>query len=207
MAILTTRPPFVAADPKRPETGGASAGIDTGIEYTYLEDERKQGVSEKDARSGPIGMGFRVPMIIASPWTRGGWVNSQLFDHTSTLMFLEHFVQHKYGKPVKEENISTWRRAISGDLTSAFRSSPEKDRALDYLDRDKFVLSIQEARDKEIPSNYKKLDAVEIKEFNRDPSSFSLRLPSGTWDSTLLRAALRAICRRSARCRMAANSN
>ena len=162
-------PSFVAADPRRPETGGASAGIDTGIEYTYLEDERKQGVAEKDARSGPIGMGFRVPMIIASPWTRGGWVNSQLFDHTSTLMFLEHFVQRKYGKPVKEENISTWRRAIAGDLTSAFRSSPEKDRALDYLDRDKFVLSIQEARDKEIPSNYRKLDAVQIKEFNRNP--------------------------------------
>jgi phospholipase C len=164
-------PSFVAADPKRPETGGASAGIDTGIEYTYLEDERKQGVSEKDARSGPIGMGFRVPMIIASPWTRGGWVNSQLFDHTSTLMFLEHFVQHKYGKPVKEENISTWRRAIAGDLTSVFRSSQEKDRALDYLDRDKFVLSIQKARDKEIPSNYRKLDAAQIKEFNGNPTS------------------------------------
>jgi phospholipase C len=164
-------PSFVAADPKRPETGGASTGIDTGIEYTYREDERKQGVSEKDARSGPIGMGFRVPMIIASPWTRGGWVNSQLFDHTSTLMFLEHFVQRKYDKPVREENISTWRRAIAGDLTSVFRSSQEKDRALDYLDRDKFVLSIQKARDKEIPSNYRKLDAAQIKEFNGNPAS------------------------------------
>jgi phospholipase C len=164
-------PSFVAADPKRPETGGASAGIDTGIEYTYLEDERKQGVSEKDARSGPIGMGFRVPMIIASPWTRGGWVNSQLFDHTSTLMFLEHFVQQKYGKPVREENISAWRRAIAGDLTSVFRSSQEKGRALDYLDRDKFVLSIQKARDKEIPSDYRKLDAAQIKVFNGNPAS------------------------------------
>jgi phospholipase C len=162
-------PSFVAADPRRPETGRASTGIDTGIEYTYLEDERKQGVSEKDARSGPIGMGFRVPMIIASPWSRGGWVNSQLFDHTSTLMFLEHFVQHKYGKPVKEENISTWRRAIAGDLTSAFRSSPEKNHTLEYLNRDKFVLGIQKARDKEIPSNYRKLDAAQIKEFNRNP--------------------------------------
>ncbi len=162
-------PSFVAADPKRLETGGASTGIDTGIEYTYLEDELKQGVSEKDARSGPIGMGFRVPMIIASPWTRGGWVNSQLFDHTSTLMFLEHFVQHKYGKPVKEENISSWRRAVAGDLSSAFRSSQERDHALNYLDRDKFVLSIQRARDKEIPSNFRNLDAAQIKEFNRNP--------------------------------------
>jgi hypothetical protein len=109
-------PSFVAADPKRPETGGASAGIDTAIEYTYVEDELKQGVSEKEARSGPIGMGFRVPMIIASPWSRGGFVNSQLFDHTSTLMFLEQFVQHKYGKTVKEENI---RHGISAAVGSA----------------------------------------------------------------------------------------
>jgi phospholipase C len=50
-------PSFVAADPKRPETGGASEGIDTGLDYTYMEDELRQGVSEKDARSGPIGMG------------------------------------------------------------------------------------------------------------------------------------------------------
>jgi phospholipase C len=162
-------PSFVAADPKRPETGGASAGIDTAIEYTYVEDELKQGVAEKQARSGPIGMGFRVPMIIASPWSRGGWVNSQLFDHTSTLMFLEHFVQHKYGKTVQEENISSWRRAISGDLTSVFRPSSAKEPALDFLNRDKFVVSIQEARSKEIPSNYRKLDAAQIEEINHDP--------------------------------------
>ena len=120
-------PSFAAADPKRPETGGASAGIDTGLEYTYKEDELRQGVAEKEARSGPIGMGFRVPMIIASPWSRGGWVNSQLFDHTSTLMFLERFVESKFGKTVREENISAWRRAISGDLTSVFRPYDPKE--------------------------------------------------------------------------------
>jgi phospholipase C len=162
-------PSFVAADPKRPETGGASAGIDTAIEYTYVEDELKQGVAEKDARSGPIGMGFRVPMIIASPWSRGGWVNSQLFDHTSTLMFLEHFVQTKYGKTVKEENISSWRRAISGDLTSVFRPSSAKEPAIGFLNRDKFVVSIQQARYKEIPSNYRKLDGAQIEEINHNP--------------------------------------
>ncbi|MGH9342800.1 MAG: alkaline phosphatase family protein, partial [Terriglobia bacterium] len=113
---------FGAADPKRPQTGGASAGIDTGLEYTYVQDELRQGVAEKQARSGPIGMGFRVPMIVASPWSRGGWVNSQLFDHTSTLMFLEQFARRKYGKNVTEENISSWRRAISGNLTSIFRT-------------------------------------------------------------------------------------
>ena len=60
---------------------------------------------------------YRVPMIVASPWSRGGWVNSQVFDHTSTLMFLEDFVQKKYGKTVKEENsLSAWRRTVCGDL-------------------------------------------------------------------------------------------
>jgi len=164
-------PSFVAADPKRPMTGRASAGIDTGLEYTYVEDELRQGVSKEDARSGPIGMGFRVPTIVASPWSRGGWVNSQLFDHTSTLMFLEGFVQTKFGKKVKEENISAWRRSISGDLTSCFRPQDDKESKLDYLDRDKFVVSIQQARYKEVPSNYKQLNAAQIEEINRNPRS------------------------------------
>jgi phospholipase C len=161
-------PSFVAADPKRPETGGASAGIDTGIEYSYAADELAQGVGENEARSGPIGMGFRVPTIIASPWSRGGWVNSQLFDHTSTLMFLEGFVQQKFGKKVREENISAWRRAISGDLTSCFRPHDAKEPKLEYLNRNKFVVSIQKARYKEIPSNYKRLTAAEIGEINEN---------------------------------------
>ncbi len=160
-------PSFVAADPKRPETGGASTGIDTGLEYTYKEDELKQGVAEKEARSGPVGMGFRVPMIIASPWSRGGWVNSQLFDHTSTLMFLERFVDGKYGKRVREENISAWRRAISGDLTSVFRPYDPKVSALDFLNRDKFVVSIEKTRFKELPSNYRKLTAEQVEQINR----------------------------------------
>jgi phospholipase C len=159
-------PSFVAADPKRPDTGGASPGIDTGLEYTYVQDELDQGVSKEDARSGPIGMGFRVPTIVASPWSRGGWVNSQLFDHTSTLMFLENFVQNKFGKQVREENISAWRRAISGDLTSCFRAHGGDEPKLDFLNRDKFVVGIQQARYKEVPSNYKVLSSSQIAEIN-----------------------------------------
>src|SRR6202522_4032550 len=163
-------PSFVAADPKRAETGGASAGIDTGLEYSYKEDELRQGVAENEARSGPMGMGFRVPMIIASPWSRGGWVNSQLFDHTSTLMFLESFVESKLGKTVREENISAWRRTISGDLTSAFRPYDPKEPDLDFLVRDKFVVSIEKARFKEPPSNYRKLTAEQIEQINSAPA-------------------------------------
>jgi phospholipase C len=159
-------PSFAAADPKRPETGGASAGLDTGIEYTYAEDELRQNVNPQDARTGPIGMGFRIPTIVASPWSRGGWVNSQLFDHSSTLMFLEDFVAHKTGKQVTEENISGWRRAISGDLTSCFRAHDGKEAKLDYLDRDRFVIGIREAKDKEVPSNYINLSGAQIADIN-----------------------------------------
>jgi len=66
-------------------------------------------------RGLPIGGGFRVPAIIISPWTVGGWVASEAFDHTSALQFLERFTG------VEEPNISDWRRATFGDLTSAFR--------------------------------------------------------------------------------------
>jgi len=70
----------------------------------------------------PIGGGFRVPCIIVSPWTAGGWVCSQPFDHTSVLQFLEKFTG------VAEPNISDWRRKTFGDLTSAFRFEEEKAR-------------------------------------------------------------------------------
>jgi len=62
----------------------------------------------------PVGLGPRVPMTVISPWSRGGWIDSQVFDHTSVLRFLELWTG------VKEPNISAWRRAICGDLTSAF---------------------------------------------------------------------------------------
>jgi phospholipase C len=64
--------------------------------------------------TGPIGLGFRVPMLIISPFTRGGFVSSDLFDHTSVLRFLETL----FGAEVP--NLSAWRRAAVGDMTSAF---------------------------------------------------------------------------------------
>jgi phospholipase C len=60
------------------------------------------------------GLGPRVPLLVMSPWSKGGWVNSQVFDHTSVLRFLER----RFG--VMEPNIGAWRRAVCGDLTSCF---------------------------------------------------------------------------------------
>ncbi|MEU6411885.1 phosphocholine-specific phospholipase C [Microbispora sp. NPDC046933] len=62
----------------------------------------------------PIGLGIRVPMIVVSPWTIGGHVCSQIFDHSSTVRFLETWLG------VRFPDISAWRRTVSGDLTSAF---------------------------------------------------------------------------------------
>ncbi len=62
----------------------------------------------------PYGLGPRVPMTIVSPWTKGGFVCSQVFDHTSVIRFIET----RFG--VQEPNITQWRRAVCGDLTTAF---------------------------------------------------------------------------------------
>ena len=39
--------------------------------------------------NGPVGLGFRVPCMVISPFSRGGYVCSQRFDHTSLLRFIE----------------------------------------------------------------------------------------------------------------------
>jgi len=64
--------------------------------------------------TGPIGLGTRVSLIAISPWSKGGYVNSEVFDHTSVIQFIEK----RFG--VVENNISPWRRAVTGDLTSVF---------------------------------------------------------------------------------------
>jgi phospholipase C len=85
----------------------------TADEFLTVDDARAAAVGAGDWR-GPIGLGFRVPMIIVSPWTRGGFVSSDVFDHTSTLLFIEK----RFG--VEVPNLSRWRRDTVGDLTSAF---------------------------------------------------------------------------------------
>ncbi|WP_321818814.1 MULTISPECIES: phosphocholine-specific phospholipase C [unclassified Paraburkholderia] len=62
----------------------------------------------------PIGLGFRVPMTVVSPWSKGGYVCSEVFDHTSVIQFIEKRFR------LRCPNISPWRRSVCGDLTSAF---------------------------------------------------------------------------------------
>ncbi|WP_333775786.1 phosphocholine-specific phospholipase C [Streptomyces sp. IBSBF 3136] len=94
--------------------------------------------------AGPYGLGQRVPMLVVSPWSKGGYVCSETLDHTSII----RFVERRFG--VQEPNISPWRRAICGDLTTAFDFSrkdtapvtlpstagyqpPDRDRHPDYV--------------------------------------------------------------------------
>ncbi|WNO53760.1 phosphocholine-specific phospholipase C [Stakelama saccharophila] len=81
--------------------------------------DRAMGLSTVDTRGEiydgqAVGLGVRVPLIVVSPWSRGGWVNSQVHDHTSVIRFLER----RFG--VHEPNITPWRRAVTGDMTSMF---------------------------------------------------------------------------------------
>jgi phospholipase C len=73
--------------------------------------------------TGPIGLGVRVPLLAISPWSKGGYVNSQVFDHTSVIQFIEK----RFG--VRENNLTPWRRAVAGDLTSVFNFKNPNDAA------------------------------------------------------------------------------
>ncbi|NGM60615.1 phospholipase C, phosphocholine-specific [Sphingobacterium sp. SGG-5] len=155
-------PPFSIPDNNKPETGKCSVGIETEVEHVRLKHELQHGVPKKQAREAPIGLGFRVPMLIASPWSRGGKVCSQVFDHTSTLQFLETFINKKYKKNIHLDNISTWRRTICGDLTSAFAPFNPKNEKLPFLDRNQVVETIYNAKFKEEPGNFKAINDTEI---------------------------------------------
>jgi phospholipase C len=68
--------------------------------------------SSANGIAGPTGLGVRVPMIVVSPFSVGGWVCSDVFDHTSQLQFLRTL----FG--VNPPNVSSWRRSTVGDLTT-----------------------------------------------------------------------------------------
>lgn len=168
-------PPFVPPDPDQPHSGKTSTDMNTRAEFIRLEQELGQGIPRREARGGPIGLGFRVPMIIASPWSRGGKVCSEVLDHTSCLQFLEKFLHRKYGKEIREENITPWRRTVCGDLSSAFTTYQEgADNALPFLAKDTFIEQIYNARFKDEPSGFRKLSAEDIEAIVRDPAGSAL---------------------------------
>ncbi|ATY31025.1 phosphocholine-specific phospholipase C [Sphingomonas psychrotolerans] len=101
-------------DPAAPDGIAGASTVSTAGEYHDVPSAADAAVDLPEFRGRPYGLGPRVPLYVISPWSRGGWVNSQIFDHSSVIRFLEQ----RFG--VKEPNISPWRRVVCGDLTSAF---------------------------------------------------------------------------------------
>ena len=181
-------PPFVAPNPNDMATGKVSSGVDLTGEYVTIEEEMRAGFKKQNSRTSPVGLGYRVPLIIASPWSRGGWVNSEVCDITSTIQFLEKFLSQKTGKKIEEPNISSWRRVVSGDLTSAFRSyGGEKTGMPDMLDRNKHIQDVYNARFKALPDNYRAFTAGEAKELASKPQSILPAQEPGTKPSNALK--------------------
>ncbi len=162
-------PPFVPPDPARPDSGKASAGIDTAVEHVNWQQEWIAGAERRQRTTpqGPIGLGFRVPMVVASPWSRGGWVNSQVFDLTSPIQFLEHLFSHKTGKKIVCENVTSFRRAVCGDMTSIFRPwRGEKVTLPTPVERRTHLEAIHRAQFKDLPSGFHPLSADEVAALN-----------------------------------------
>jgi len=93
---------------------------------------------DPDHPSGPYGLGVRVPMIVVSPWSKGGYVCSEVFDHTSLIRFLERrFAPHH--PDLIETNITQWRRTVCGDLTSAFDFSNSRAAPVELPDTSSYM--------------------------------------------------------------------
>jgi phospholipase C len=110
-------PPSV---PATPANGASTVSIENEIVTTSIP-------------NGPIGLAQRVPFIAISPWSKGGYVNSQVFDHTSVIQFIEK----RFG--VFERNITPWRRAVAGDLTSVFNFATPNDGPVNLPSTDRYL--------------------------------------------------------------------
>jgi len=154
-------PPFVAPNPEDPDTGLVSKSLDIKAEYIS---------KNQSERESPVGLGYRVPMVVVSPWTRGGYVNSQVFDHTSSIQFLEHFLSHKTGQQIYEDNINAWRRSLCGDLSSVFRPyHGEPTPFPESIDQEPFIESIHQAKFAKTPDNFINLPQTTIEEILKNP--------------------------------------
>lgn len=179
-------PPFVIP-------GGVTDGkVSEGIQCDSDWDQKTQW---------PIGLGYRVPCIVASPWSKGGYVNSEIYDHTSTLMFLEKILRNKTGKSIHCANISSWRRTICGDLTSVFRPyNGELFKLPEFLKREQVIESIQNAQNKPKQLVPHPLTHEEIKRINnttvlRQRESSLFLQESGTRPACALPYRLHADCK------------
>ena len=156
-----------------------------GLSSVPVDDERHPVTGEA------YGLGMRVPMLVISPWSKGGWVCSETFDHTSILRFLEK----RFG--VRADNVTEWRRTVCGDLTSAFdfahpKAQPPKALASIKVEKalpDKATFSAYKAEVNKRPRPTVPLDppaiAVEAGQRPSRPLAYRLRVESELKGDTL----------------------
>jgi len=115
----------------------------------YFSDPGRKHLHPQDTASGairPFGLGARVPMYVVSPWSRGGWVNSEVFDHSSVGRFLEK----RFRLTIRA--ISPWHRTVCGDLTSAFDFTSPNEVSFPALPRVDAAMDLAKARRLPLPT-------------------------------------------------------
>lgn len=118
------------APPSYRPDGSVAGKATLKLDGEYFDDHEDKYTSRDDNTTGPTrpwGLGPRVPMYVVSPWSRGGWVSSEVFDHTSVGQFLEK----RFGVTIP--GISPWHRSVCGDLTSCFDFTQGNDAAFPAL--------------------------------------------------------------------------
>jgi phospholipase C len=122
--------------PPTPALPGKSTVSVAGEVHDYVH---PQNVDKYHIDHLPYGLGPRVPMLAISPWSKGGFVCSEVFDHTSVIRFIER----RFG--VSEPNITPWRRAVCGDLTSAFDFSTPSAATVSLPDTSRYIDLVNES--------------------------------------------------------------
>jgi Phosphoesterase family/NHL repeat len=112
--------------------------------FDHVPPTPPSGTRDEFVDGEPIGLGFRVPCTLISPWTAGGHVYPAVLDHTSLIRIIEK----RFG--VREPNISAYRRETCGDFTGALRFSgppagyPAYNRAISLATAQAELLTAQE---------------------------------------------------------------
>jgi phospholipase C len=121
-------------------------------------------------------------MVVCSPWSRGGAVCSQVFDHTSVIQLIERVLARRTGGRLRETNITPWRRAVCGDMTSLFRpAAPAETGAPDAGPRDAYIEKIHEARFRGLPTGYRAWGAADLADLRAGrPAGGMPRVEPGT---------------------------
>lgn len=160
---------------------GKEEGRDFNSENAFKEKlvDKETGDEKKEREAArPLGMGMRVPLLVISPWSAGGRVCSEVFDHTSFISFLDTWIEKRfaakgeYFKGPSLPNVSSWRRAVAGDLTSIFDFNREATGTIDALINK--ALPVKILTDSEKANAKKKADnplKPKIEHVNADPNA------------------------------------